>query len=134
VGQDSTDVALLFQLGEKYHQRGYWDQSLSLFEKVVRLDPENMEGHSGDALSYQGEALRRAERPDEAVSRFQQLLDRYPQSELREEAELEIGYTYQKAGRNQEALAAYQAFLRHHPGHRYEEWINKQLEKLAESP
>jgi tetratricopeptide (TPR) repeat protein len=134
VGEDSTKVQLLFQLGEKYHQRGQWDQSLSLFEKVVRLDPQNQKGFSDDALSSQGDALRRQERTDEAVARFQQLVDRYPESELAEEAPLEIGYTYQRAERKQEAVTAYQAFLRNHPGHQYEEWVNEQLEKLADKP
>lgn len=134
VGEDSTKVQLLFLLGEKHHQRGQWDHSLSLFEKVVRLDPHNREGFSDDALSAQGDALRRLERTDEAVARFQQLVDRYPESELAGEAPLEIGYTYQSAERKQEAVAAYKAFLRHHPGHQYEEWVNKQLEKLADKP
>lgn len=134
VQEDSTDAELLYQLGEKYHQRGFWDQSLSLFKKVIRLDPENEGGLSDDALYYQGEALQRLERTDEAVARFQQLMDRYPESELVEDAQLEIGYTYQKAERNHEAVAVYQGFLLHHPGHQYEEWIKKQLEKLAENP
>jgi tetratricopeptide (TPR) repeat protein len=133
-GEDSTKVQLLFQLGEKHHQRGQWDQSLALFEKVVCLDPQNQKGFSDDALSSQGDALRRQERTDEAVTRFQQLMDRYPESELAEEAPLEIGYTYQRAERKQEAVAAYQAFLSHHPGHQYEEWVNEQLEKLADKP
>lgn len=134
VGEDSTKVQLLFQLGEKHHQRGQWDQSRSLFEKVVRLDPQNQKGFSDDALFSQGDALRRQERTDEAVAHFQQLVDRYPESELAEEAPLEIGYTYQRAERKQEAVAAYQAFLSHHPGHQYEEWVNEQLEKLADKP
>ena len=132
VEEGSTDPELLFALGEKYHQRGLWDQSLSLFEKVVLLDPENQRGIADDALSYQGEALRRVKRTDEAVDRFRQLMERYPQSDLAEDAQLEIGYTYQKAERNQEAVAVYREFLRHHPGHQHEEWVNKQLEKLAE--
>ena len=134
VGEDSTKVQLLFLLGEKHHQRGQWDHSLSLFEKVVRLDPQNREGFSDDALSSQGDALRRLERTDEAVVRFKQIADRYPESELAEEAPLEIGYTYQRAERKQEAVAAYQAFLRRYPGHQYEEWIKGQLEKLADKP
>ena len=131
VEEGSTDPEILFGLGEKYHQRGLWDQSLSLFEKVVLLDPENQRGIADDALSYQGEALRRVKRTDEAVARFRQLMERYPQSDLAEDAQLEIGYTYQKAERNQEAVTVYREFLRRHPGHHYEEWVKKQLEELA---
>ncbi len=134
VAEDSMDVVLLFRLGLKYHQRGYWDRSLSLFEEVVRLDPGNEQSRSDSALSYQGEALRREQRTDEAVARFQQLIDRYPQSELGEETELEIGYAYQKAERKTEALAVYESFLDDHPGHQYEQWIKRQVEKLSAQP
>ena len=72
------------------------------------------------------------ERSDEAVARFRELMDRYPDSELAVDAPLEIGYTYQMAKRVDEAVAIYEDFLRQHPGHEYEEWIKKQLQKLAE--
>lgn len=134
VAEDSADVQLLFQLGEKHHQRGQWDQSLSLFEKVLRLDPKNQEGFSDDALSSQGDALRRMERTDEAVARFSQLSDRYPESELAEDAPLEIGYTYQMAERHEEAEMIYRDFLKNNPGHRYEDWVKGQLEKLGAKP
>jgi len=131
---DSTDVELLFRLGEKYQQRGLWDQSLNIFERVVRLDPENQKGLSAEALSYQGDALRRQQKIDQAVVCFRRLMERYPDTELAQDALLEIGYSYQRAKRNGEAVVVYEDFLHRNPGHRYEDWVHKQLEKLAEKP
>jgi hypothetical protein len=31
-------------------------------------------------------------------------------------------------------VVAYRQFLREHPDHKYVDWANKQLEKLAEAP
>ena len=125
------DVQLKFQLGEKYHQRGLWEESLAVFEEVVRLDPENGAGFADDAMTHQGEALRRLKRIDEAVARFRQIQERFPESELATDAELEIGYTYQNAGRTAEAVTVYQDFLRQYPDHQYVDWIKRQLEEMA---
>ena len=76
--------------------------------------------------------MRRLKRIDEAVARFRQIQVLFPESELATDAELEIGYTYQNAGRADEAVAVYQDFLRQHPDHRYVDWIKRQLEELAE--
>jgi thioredoxin-like negative regulator of GroEL len=125
------DVQLKFQLGEKYHQRGLWEESLAVFEEVVRLDPENGAGLADDAMIHQGEALRRLKRIDEAVARFRQLQERFPESEMATDAELEIGYTYQNARRTDEAVAVYEDFLHQYPDHQYVDWIKRQLEELA---
>jgi thioredoxin-like negative regulator of GroEL len=125
------NMQLKFQLGEKYHQRGFWEESLAVFEEVIRLDPENQAGLADDAMTHQGEALRRLKRIEEAVARFRQLQERFPESEMATEAELEIGYAYQSAGRTDEAVAVYQGFLRQHPDHRHGDWVKRQLEELA---
>ncbi|MGD8563971.1 MAG: outer membrane protein assembly factor BamD, partial [Desulfarculaceae bacterium] len=66
-------------------------------------------------LANEGEALYRDGDYNEAAELFQQLKDRYPYSRFALLADLRVGDAYYKAGRHEEAVLAYDDFVRLHP-------------------
>ncbi|MEJ2720085.1 MAG: tetratricopeptide repeat protein [bacterium] len=74
-----------YQLGTTYTQLGnqnpdnpeYFEKAVPNFDKVLELSNPT-EKHYIDALSYAGEVLAKAGRPEEAVSRFNRLVEEDP--------------------------------------------------------
>ncbi|MBL7074793.1 tetratricopeptide repeat protein [candidate division KSB1 bacterium] len=127
---DSLD--LLMEIGEKYSGRREREKADAIYQKVVDLDPENNLGKSDDALFQIARQRLRGKLYEEAVRKFRELLSLYPESELAVEAEEYIGYTYQKAGDKERAIAEYEKFLLNHPDHEEADWVKKQIQKLKQ--
>lgn len=66
-------------------------------------------------LASEGEVLYREGKYDEAADLFQSLKDRFPYSRFALLADLRVGDAYYKAGRYEEAVLAYEDFIRLHP-------------------
>ncbi|UCG50661.1 MAG: tetratricopeptide repeat protein [Candidatus Latescibacterota bacterium] len=80
-----TEPKGYFQLGTTYTQLGnrnpdnpvYFEKAVPNFDKVLELSNPS-EKHYIDALSYAGEVLAKSGKPEEAVSRFNRLVEEDP--------------------------------------------------------
>jgi len=128
--KDSTDVELAFKLADKYEARRNYDEALLCYQKVVALDPENKKGKSQDALF--NSAWLEISRKDylKAVDAFNNFLEKYPKSEMAEDAERYVPYSYALAGDTAKALELYQKFLTDHPISADTGWVRKKIEGL----
>jgi len=129
VQADSANVELLFKLGEKYKWRGRPDEAFALFYKVVALDPPNIKKFSDQALYEAADLFYRNKDYKGALSEFQNLSNKYPESEYSLDAQEMAAYCYAKLGENVTAKALYNKFLKDHPGHD-DEWVKEQIDKL----
>ncbi len=85
VEANPTEAKGYFQLGTTYTQLGnqnpdnpeYFEKAVPNFDKVLELSNPS-EKHYIDALSYAGEVLAKSGKPEEAVSRFNRLVEEDP--------------------------------------------------------
>jgi thioredoxin-related protein len=131
---DSTDVELAFKLAEKYEARRKYDQAGLHYQKVVDLDPEDRKGKSQDALLNLAWLEIRKKDYLKAVDAFKNFLKKYPESEMAEDAEMYIPYSYANAGDTTKALELYQKFLTDHPNSKDTSWVRKKIEELKQGP
>ncbi len=131
---DSTDVELAFKLAEKYEARRWYDKAMMHYQKVVDLDPEDEKGKSQDALYNIAWLDIRRKEYLKAVDGFRHFLEKYPESEIAQDAEIYIPYSYANAGDTTKALELYQKFLMDHPDSKDTSWVRKKIEELKEGP
>ena len=129
---DSTDVDLAFKLADKYEARRRYDGAILYYQKVVDLDSEDKKGKSQDALFNLAWLEIRKKDYLKAVEDFKNFLEKYPEGEMAEDAEIYIPYSYAKAGDTTKALELYQGFLVDHPDSKDTSWVRKRIEELKE--
>ena len=129
-GADTTDVELAFKLADKYEARRKFDQAALYYQKVVDLDPEDKKGKSQDAMMNLAWLEMRKKEYLRAVDAFRNFLEKYPESEMAEDAEMYIPYSYAKAGDTTEALELYEEFLEDHPSSEDASWVREKIEEL----
>jgi tetratricopeptide (TPR) repeat protein len=128
--KDSTDVELAFKLADKYEARRKYEQAASYYQKVVDSDPENEKGKSQDALFNLAWLEIRKKDYSKAVDAFKDFLEKYPEGEMAQDAELYIPYSYAQAGDTAKALELYQKFLTDYPDSKDTSWVRKKIEEL----
>jgi tetratricopeptide (TPR) repeat protein len=127
---DSGDVELAFKLADKYEARRRYDEAAFYYQKVVDLDPENEIGKSQDALVNLAWLEMRKQNYLKTVDALKYFLEKYPESELAEDAERFIPYSYAKAGDTAKALELYEKFLMDHPESEDTSWVKEKMEEL----
>jgi outer membrane protein assembly factor BamD (BamD/ComL family) len=131
-GEDTTDVELAFKLAEKYEARRAYDQAALYYQKVVDLDPEDEKGKSQDAMLNLAWLEMRKKEYLKAVDAFRDFLKKYPESEMIQEAERFIPYSYARAGDTTKAVELYEKFLKDHPNSEDTSWVRERIEELRE--
>ena len=92
----------LFGIGRSYFQDRRYAESLPFFERVAREYPQTKDGREG--LNSSAAALLRMGRASDAVARYIEYTEKYPQGERIESAYLNIIDSLREAGRPQEAI------------------------------
>ncbi len=129
---DTTDVELAFKLAEKYEARRKYDQAALHYQNVVALDPEDNKGKSQDAMLNLAWLEMRKKEYLKAVDAFRNFLEKYPESEMIEEAERFIPYSYARAGDTTRAVKLYEKFLQDYPNSEDTIWVRERIEELKE--
>jgi soluble lytic murein transglycosylase len=99
---DSRVPEALYGIARAYFQQKLYTAALPAFERVARDYPTTKEGR--EALNYSAATLLRLERFNEAVARYIEYINRYPDGERIETAHLNVIDTLREAGRPKEAL------------------------------
>lgn len=131
---DSSNVELLIQLGEKYQYRDKYKEALIHYQNIVSLDPENKLEKTDTALFSIAMVYLRQEDRQAAIDRLKGLVQSFPESKLRLDAEEYIPYIYARMGDTTTALRLYEKLLVDYPDLETDEkeWVDKQIKKLTE--
>ncbi|HUU45431.1 MAG TPA: thioredoxin fold domain-containing protein [Acidobacteriota bacterium] len=129
--RDSKNPELVFAIAEKYEQRGEIDNSRENYRKVVSLDEKNAEGWTDNALFALARLHREQGKWYKAAEGFRRMLESYPESELRPDAEAYIPWLFEQAGDTTRALEYYQAFVKQYKGSRDRPWAEKRIAALT---
>lgn len=129
-----SNLSLLYQVGEKYQDRSKYEEALVHYQNIMSLDPENKGGKTDGALYRIAVINRRQKDNQKALDKFEELIQRFPESEKRLDAEEYIPYIYAQMGDSTKALRLYEKILVDHPDIEKEEreWVEKQIKKLKE--
>ncbi|MCJ7507533.1 MAG: thioredoxin fold domain-containing protein [candidate division Zixibacteria bacterium] len=129
VAADSSNVELIYELAEKYKWHNRPQEALAYFYKIVALDPPNVKKFSDRAVYEAADLYFRNKDYKGALGEFGNLMEKYPDSEYKLDAELMVAYCYGKLDNKTTALGLYKKFLKEHPG-KEDEWVQKQIDKL----
>jgi tetratricopeptide (TPR) repeat protein len=128
--EDPQDAELAFRLAEKYESRRMYEEANSYYNKVVDLDPKDEKGKSDDALFSLAWLRVRDKQYKEAIDAFKYFLQKFPRSEMANDAEAYIPYCYAYAGDTTKALKLYQKFLTQHPDSPDTGWVKGKIKEL----
>jgi tetratricopeptide (TPR) repeat protein len=129
-----SDVRLLYQVGEKYGDRSKYEEALKHYRNLISVDPQNRRGKTDSALFKIAVVYRRQKEDLAAIDGFKDLIRRFPETELRFDAEEYIPYIHARMGDSTTALRLYEKLLVDYPDleKKEKEWIEKQIKKLKE--
>jgi thioredoxin-related protein len=140
-------VMLLFNIGDKYEGRSEFEKAKKYYEMVIEKDPGNSEGFTDDALHNCGWLEFRDKNFQGAIDREEEILKKFPDSDMVENARVYIPYYYAKwvaheeeqgdrrkaGGLKKKAISHYEEYLKLYPEGEDAEWVNEQLGKLKEN-
>jgi len=129
------DIDLLYELAEKYTERGMYDEAKARFEKIMKIDPKNESGKADSSMFNIGYLTYRTKklgdkRHNMAINEFNKFIATFPKSNCVEDAQFYIGYCYEKAADTTAAVDAYQKFISDYPDSESCDWVKKRIETL----
>lgn len=131
---DPSNAELLFRVGKKYQDRSKYREALMHYQNTISLDPDNKEGKTDSALFNIAMVSLRQEDRQTAVDKLKHLVQSFPETKLRLDAEEYIPYIYVRMGDTATALRLFEKILLDYPDLEAKEkkWVNKQIKKLTE--
>jgi outer membrane protein assembly factor BamD (BamD/ComL family) len=128
--EKAEDPAFLYLLGKKLFAHSRWDDADQRYAVVVSLDPENKSGSADKAQLGRANAEGKKENYAKAVTNCRELLKRWPQSDLAPDALSYMGWYATTGGMTDDAVAAYNEYLKRWPKGEDAEFVKEELTKL----
>lgn len=128
---EPENIEVLMKLGEKYEERSRFTDAIAKFLSVASLDPDNKKGKTIEATYNIADSYYRWKKFKEAVPVYQQVIDKFPNTELALEAVLMIPYMYEKMADTTHALELYKKLLADYPNHPDKDWVQKRITKFT---
>jgi tetratricopeptide (TPR) repeat protein len=126
-----NDPEFVSRLAEKYYGHGRFEEARTQYLKFVGLDPKNVSGQTDDAL-YTLARLSRKDKDYAADRRYaQQIVDRYPTSDMYRPAFLEIAGAWRREGDLRRARSLYLDYVKRFPDDEDAPWAREQADTLA---
>ncbi len=105
------DVDTRLRLGDSYYALSNYEQAIDTYQKLVGSET------GGDYALFQiANSYYRSEQNYRAVTTFRKLLEMYPNSPLREQAQYNIAYIYLNSGNYEQAIAELKKVIGNYPG------------------
>ena len=124
--RDPADVGARVELGNLYMDHERWDEAARWYREALELRPElnNVRTDLGACLVHSG-------RPAEGLTEFEAVLGR---DESHRNALYNKGIALTQMGRTEEAIAAWEEVLRHHPTDPQLVGLQGQIDALRAAP
>jgi tetratricopeptide (TPR) repeat protein len=118
------------RLAERYQYHGLYDEARSRYKKLVAMDPKNTSGLVDDAL-YSLARMSRKEKDYASDRKYaQQIIDRYPDSDMFHAAILEVAGALRRDGKLKEARVIYLDYAKRFPKDEDAPWAKEQADTL----
>lgn len=109
----SQDLVMLYGLGLLYQHFRYNENAISLFLKILRLDPNSPFGT--DIRFRLGILYRNLKRFDTSIEYFSSVLDHPPSKLKSDDVSFQIAFTRQLAGEVDRAISEYESLMDRNP-------------------
>lgn len=114
--ESEPSAEVYYALGDKYQGRGMFDKAAEYFGKVYEIDPENVDGHTHDAMLALGEVYSRQEKYDEAIAHYKDMMVKFEGTEAADNAFLSIGEVYLSSEEYEKANAQFDEVIKNLEG------------------
>lgn len=115
-------------------ERGRLKEAADAARQVGQLDAENATGRADNALAFLGMLESRLGRWEQAHAIYAKLTELYPTTELRSHALQSLGLAAAKLDLRQDAIRAYELFLKEFPRHPDAAFVRAEAQKLKRIP
>ena len=109
----SQDLVLLYGMAVIYEHFGYNENAISLFSKVLRLDPNFV--FESDIRFRLGILYRNVQRFDRAIDCFASVAEHPPNQLKSEDVAFQLAFTRQCAGELERAISEYEGLMEQNP-------------------
>jgi thioredoxin-like negative regulator of GroEL len=123
-----------YYLAGKYNDRGRYEEAESYYQKVITDNPDNEGDYTSNAMMSLAGISMSLDNYDEAVTRYEQLKMKFPDSAIVDEADIMIAIAYKSKGDTATAIKAFEDYLGAHPNSPDTGYARKQIEKLNPPP
>lgn len=130
--KNPDDLVLTFRIGDKYLGKADYAKAEAALRKVLERDKENKTGRADTAAHYLGYSAYRQKEYQEAIQRFNQANQMFPESPWAEENDIYIAVAYEKAGETQKAIEFYQKYLDTWPEGDDRDYAQEHIAKLKQ--
>jgi TolA-binding protein len=125
------DLKLAYEVGTMYVETGRYEKARPRFEKIVAQDPENETGLAPGALTQIGFTDLTAQRADDAVAIFAEVVEKYPNAPETPKCYVYMGDAYHLLDDAEDAAAAYRKVVADYPDTPEADEAQKKLGKLT---
>jgi tetratricopeptide (TPR) repeat protein len=113
---NADDLKLAYEVGTMYVETGRYEKARPRFERIVAQDPENESGLAPGALTRIGFIDLTAQRADDAVAIFAEVVEKYPDAPETPKCYVYMGDAYQLLDNAENAAEAYRKVVADYAG------------------
>jgi TolA-binding protein len=113
---NADDLKLAYEVGTMYVETGRYEKARPRFERIVAQDPENESGLAPGALTQIGFIDLTAQRADDAVAIFAEVVEKYPDAPETPKCYVYMGDAYQLLDNAENAAEAYRKVVADYAG------------------
>ncbi|MEW5701044.1 MAG: tetratricopeptide repeat protein [Candidatus Zixiibacteriota bacterium] len=130
----SGDPQFLYRLAGSLQAHFRLDEADARFAAIVASDPENKSGRADSAVLDIAWDLRKREDWTGAAAKCRELVQRWPTSDLADDASVSAGWYAGQGGMKDDAIAAYREYLEKWPKGEDSTFAREQIVELQKPP
>ncbi len=132
LNESRNDAKVMVRIAHEFRERGELERAREYLDKARNADPDGAQGMADDVLFLTAQLERDKGNWYKALEPLKQLVKKFPESEWREDAEIYIGWLYEQAGDEKEAIKKYNEFLKEFASSTETQWVKRQVAELEE--
>lgn len=125
-----TNAGYMGRLAERFLYHGLYDEARTRYQKLIAMDPKNTSGLVDDALYSLARMSRKDKNYDQDAAYAQQIIDRYPDSDMFKSAILEKAGALKRAEKLKQARGIYLDYAKRFPSDEDASWAREQADTL----
>lgn len=126
----SSNPGYVYRLAERYFEHGLSDEARQRYRKMIAMDPRNATGNVDDALYIMARMARKDKDYASDARYAQEIIDRYPDSDMYRSAILEKAGALKRADKLAQARSIYLDYAKRFPQDEDTPWAKEQADTL----
>ncbi|MDW8344422.1 MAG: tetratricopeptide repeat protein [Verrucomicrobiae bacterium] len=115
--EQKSPTQLAFEKGVELYEAGKFEEALKVFQEFGPGRQYSLSVLAANAIYFEGWCLLALKRPEDAIKRFQLIIEKFADRPVAPEAMLKLAETYRDLKQMDKALATYRNFQKKFPEH-----------------